>query len=248
MNKYYDIFLNYNNKLMIDLFDSFEKHNIFKKIKFNYYSDNKNIFIEKVNIGNGYYAEMKVEKFDFTINIKLKNYEIDFYFNKGEVYNDNMSFEDFKKKYYIKINKKKPENSKASKIIYFISKDYSAITYSMKDKSLSSVLPKTLASFSNGDIVDIIKNKQVDNLILNSKNTSFFISLRSIPNFKDISEEITDFIFIGKEISKETKDLINLSSDITPEMIAGCKELLFNIKDVNEEIYKLRTTPKWNIK
>lgn len=242
MNKYYEMFLKYNNKIMLEIFDSFEKNNILRKI------NNKDTFIEKIDIGSGCYAEMKVDGFHFTVNVNLKNYEIDFYFNDGDIYNELISFEDFKNKYYIKINKKKPENSKASKIIYFISKDYSAITYSMKDKSFSSVIPKTLASFSNADIVDIIKNEQVDNLILNSKNTSFFTSLRSIPNFKDISEEITDFIFIGKEISKETKDLINLSSDITPEMIAGCKELIFNIKDVNEEIYKLRTTPKWNLK
>lgn len=242
MNSYYEMFIKYNNKIMLEIFDSFEKNNILRKI------NNKDTFIEKIDIGNGYYAEMKVEDFHFTVNVNLKNYAIGFYFNDGDIYSEIISFEDFKNKYYIKINKKKPEDSKTSKTIYFISKDYSAITYSMKDKSFSSVIPKTLASFSNGDIVDIIKNEQVDNLILNSKNTSFFTSLRSIPNFKDISEEITDFIFIGKEISKETKDLINLSADITPEMIAGCKELLFNIKDVNEEIYKLRITPKWNLK
>lgn len=242
MNKYYENFLKYNNKLMLDLFDSFEKHNILKKIKFVPYADNKNKFIEKIDIGNGYYAEMKVESSDFTINVNLKKHSIDFYFNKDNFYSDSITFEEFKSKYYIKINNKK------SKIIYFISKDYSAITFSMKENTLSSVVPKTIASFSKGNIVDIIKAEHIDNIVLNSKNTAFFSSLRMIPNFKDVSEEITDFIFIGKEISKETKDLLNLSTDITPEMIEGSKKLIFNMKDVNEEIYKLRTTSKWNLK
>lgn len=246
MTTYYFDYIEKNEKLLSDIYQRLSEKGLLE-----IYQNNESKYgahfthEEKIKINDEYNIDIRVDNLTILATVNLKDTtslicwdKWSAIFGKEEPVTD---FNFFKEPYFIQVKKsveqiqnlQTPEEDIVKVMFYQFKHDDTYIQLTVDAEGYSNEYVFAF-DFYNEIAEDSSKNPVRNKTV--EYNYEFLRQLKDFPNVNDYIEEITDYIFIGKELSQETRDIMYLCSDINKEMIDNFELLKIDINDFSKEL------------
>lgn len=216
MNKYYNFFVKENKKLMNQIYSKLKEENIFTD-----FLNNKKVFCKlKINLNEKIEVDIEIDPYKEKINIisDLNTISLNLTYNVNEI-----------KKDQIKI--KSPE------IITITKKGYNGCGERMQfsEKNSSMIIyeeyRRNYCVLSIDNAGEIISNtfRSLENI--NNKDYLFLSNIEKIKMYYNNYHEVLDYLFMYKDLKKETKDHLLVLLDISEKTIDNFNKVKMSISD-----------------
>lgn len=229
--KYYNQFIN-NNKDLLNLIENKIKQSGFKNLFFMNKISNERITVD-INKRNT--ITIDISKNNITANIKLEENSIAIYWNKEKIKDEKTFFVNPVLIEMWKTEKETEEKRSYIKSKIFLKKEESQIEIRYVSHNTTRYENRYRIMFdSNFNIKETdysMKSYQDENIEIK------FEVLRKIKDMVQI-EEVADYLLLGKNISKETEEILSLANDINSNLLKIDGILQINTNSFNEEYLK----------